>query len=112
VLDLSKIESTGQIPRHEDRDDIVVDAPKPLLKWNATTYFQITHSNESPQLLVSVSGKRDFAGQRQRPEKARHIQLLVSRDRAPTHKPRQLPYLHDAGKSLFARTSNQTIISR
>jgi hypothetical protein len=47
------------------------------------------HANESPPPFVSVSGKRDFAGQRQRLRKGRHIQLIVSRDNTPARKTRQ-----------------------
>jgi hypothetical protein len=49
---------------------------------------------ESPLLPVSVSGKRDLAGQRHGVEKASHIQLIVSRDKAPARKP--------ASSALFA----------
>jgi hypothetical protein len=54
-----------------------------------------THSNESPPLSVSVSGKRDFAGQRQRRPKGPSHSTDVSRDKGPARKP--------TNSALFAR---------
>jgi hypothetical protein len=60
------------------------------------------HSNESPSLSVSVSGKRDFSGQRQRrrkgPSRSSDRQL---RQKPPHENPPIRHYLHDTGKSLF-----------
>jgi hypothetical protein len=75
-----------------------------------------TLANESPPLLVSVSGKRNFAGQRQRRRKG----PSHSTDRQQRQNPRTKThrfgaictntgkslspirrYLHDTGKSLF-----------
>jgi hypothetical protein len=39
------------------------------LQLRDTNHARIAHSNQSPPLSVSVSGKRDFAGQRQRRQK-------------------------------------------
>jgi hypothetical protein len=54
-----------------------------------------------PHCRSLFSGKRDFAGQRQRRRKGRHIQPIASRDKSPARKPRNSGYLHDTRKSLF-----------
>jgi hypothetical protein len=62
----------------------------------------VPHSNESQSLSVSVSGKRDFAGRRQRRRKG---PVTFNRSSAETKAPHENPeirrYLHDTRKSLF-----------
>ena len=60
------------------------------------------HSNWSPPLSVSVSGKRDFARQRHRPRKRQsHSTARQQRQGAHTKTAPVRAYLHDVGKSLF-----------
>jgi hypothetical protein len=59
------------------------------------------HSNESPPLLVSVSGKRDFAGQTAASKRPVTFNRLSAETKPPHENPPIRRYLHDTRKSLF-----------